>query len=160
MLDPQYRWADAQPEGRVKILVIEDDPETMAYIENVLAEEGHLVARAASGDDGLFQALGDRFDLLIIDRMLPTLDGLSLVKEAARLRQSNACSLPYRARRRWRPGHGTELWRRHSRQHSFWEERGNRDGAFVYVDRCIGEFRLEADSRRIDDVQRHKAGEA
>jgi two-component system, OmpR family, response regulator len=69
----------------LKILVIEDDPETMEYIENGLAEEGHLVAHAATGDEGSLRALSESFDLLIVDRMLPGLDGLSLVK---RLRAS------------------------------------------------------------------------
>jgi two-component system, OmpR family, response regulator len=69
----------------LKILVIEDDRETLEYVENGLAEEGHLVAHAASGDEGLLRALSESFDLLIVDRMLPALDGLSLVK---RLRAS------------------------------------------------------------------------
>jgi len=64
----------------VKILVIEDDPETAAYVANGLSEEGHLVERVASGDDALFRAIHDRFDLLIVDRMIPGIDGLSLVK--------------------------------------------------------------------------------
>jgi two-component system, OmpR family, response regulator len=64
----------------MKILVIEDDPETAEYVANGLAEEGHLLARAASGNEGLFRAAGESFDLLIVDRMLPGLDGLSLVK--------------------------------------------------------------------------------
>ncbi len=64
----------------MKILVIEDDPETAAYVANGLTEEGHLVAQAATGNEGLFRAAGESFDLLIVDRMLPSLDGLSLVK--------------------------------------------------------------------------------
>ncbi|HUZ72157.1 MAG TPA: response regulator transcription factor [Stellaceae bacterium] len=64
----------------MKILVIEDDPETAAYVANGLSEEGHLVERVASGDDALFRAIHDRFDLLIVDRMIPGIDGLSLVK--------------------------------------------------------------------------------
>ena len=64
----------------MKILLIEDDPETADYIANGLAEDGHLLARAVSGDEGLFRAAGESFDLLIVDRMLPGLDGLSLVK--------------------------------------------------------------------------------
>ena len=64
----------------MKILVIEDDPETAEYVANGLSEEGHLVERAASGSDGLFRAATDSFDLLIVDRMVPGIDGLSLVK--------------------------------------------------------------------------------
>ena len=64
----------------MKILVVEDDPEAADYVVNGLAEEGHLTVKAASGDEGLFRAAGEQFDLLIVDRMLPMLDGLGLVK--------------------------------------------------------------------------------
>jgi len=64
----------------MKILVIEDDPETAEYVVNGLAEEGHLTVQAASGDEGLFHAAAEKFDLLIVDRMLPALDGLGLVR--------------------------------------------------------------------------------
>ncbi|HZU89914.1 MAG TPA: response regulator transcription factor [Stellaceae bacterium] len=64
----------------MKILVVEDDPETAEYIVGGLAEEGHLAVRAANGEEGLFRAAAESFDLLIVDRMLPRLDGLALVK--------------------------------------------------------------------------------
>jgi two-component system, OmpR family, response regulator len=64
----------------VKLLLVEDDAETRDYVANGLAEEGHLVVSAASGDEGLFLAAAETFDLLIVDRMLPKLDGLSVVK--------------------------------------------------------------------------------
>ena len=64
----------------MKILVIEDDAETAAYIANGLKEHGHTVDLAATGRDGLFLAAGERYDLMIVDRMLPELDGLSIVK--------------------------------------------------------------------------------
>jgi two-component system OmpR family response regulator len=66
----------------VKILVIEDDAETAAYVANGLSEAGHVVDRAATGADGLFLAQGEPYDLLIVDRMLPGLDGLAIVKAA------------------------------------------------------------------------------
>ena len=64
----------------VKILLIEDDGENAEYVANGLREEGHLVAQAASGPEGLICATGDSFDLLIVDRMIPGLDGLDLVR--------------------------------------------------------------------------------
>lgn len=64
----------------MKILVIEDDAETAAYIANGLKEHGHTVDLAATGRDGLFLAVGERYDLMVVDRMLPELDGLSIVK--------------------------------------------------------------------------------
>jgi len=64
----------------LRILVIEDDVETAAYIAGGLTEEGYVVAHAASGREGLFLAAAEPFDLLIVDRMLPQLDGLAIVR--------------------------------------------------------------------------------
>ena len=64
----------------MKILLIEDDGENADYVANGLREEGHLVAQVASGADGLICAMENGFDLLIVDRMIPGLDGLSLVR--------------------------------------------------------------------------------
>jgi two-component system OmpR family response regulator len=64
----------------MRILVIEDDAATAAYIAAGLRERGHGVDHAANGDAALLQALGESYHLLIVDRMLPGLDGLSLVR--------------------------------------------------------------------------------
>lgn len=64
----------------MKVLVIEDDPETGAYVKKGLEEHGHVVDVAATGRDGLFLAAGEPYDVMIVDRMLPGLDGLSVVK--------------------------------------------------------------------------------
>ncbi|HEY3909665.1 MAG TPA: response regulator transcription factor [Stellaceae bacterium] len=64
----------------MKILLIEDDGETAEYIANGLREGGHVVACAASGGAGLACAMDEGFDLLIVDRMLPGVDGLRLVR--------------------------------------------------------------------------------
>ncbi|HJU19789.1 MAG TPA: response regulator transcription factor [Stellaceae bacterium] len=64
----------------MKILVIEDDCETGAYLKRGLAEHGHVVDLAANGRDGLFLAAGESYDVMIVDRMLPGLDGLAVVK--------------------------------------------------------------------------------
>jgi two-component system OmpR family response regulator len=64
----------------VRILVIEDDKETAAYLVDGLKEEGHVVSCVHNGRDGLFMAVSETFDLAIIDRMLPEMDGLTLVK--------------------------------------------------------------------------------
>src|ERR1700682_1849348 len=68
--------------GAMKILVIEDDAETCAYLVNGLQEEGHLVDQAGNGRDGLFLATGGRYDVMIVDRMLPSLEGLGVVQPA------------------------------------------------------------------------------
>ena len=64
----------------MRILVVEDDDETATYVANGLTEKGHVVDRAGDGRDGLFLASSEPYDLMIVDRMLPALDGLSLVK--------------------------------------------------------------------------------
>ncbi len=64
----------------MKVLVVEDDAETAAYVARGLKEQGHGVDVAADGRDGLFLALDQTFDVVIMDRMLPGMDGLNLVK--------------------------------------------------------------------------------
>ena len=63
-----------------KILLIEDDGETAGYIAKGLAEQGHVVDHAADGREGLFLASDAGYDLIILDRMLPGLDGLAIVR--------------------------------------------------------------------------------
>jgi two-component system, OmpR family, response regulator len=64
----------------MRILVIEDDADTLAYITKSLTESGHVVVRAMDGKEGLFLALEQDYDVLVVDRMLPGLDGLSIIK--------------------------------------------------------------------------------
>jgi two-component system, OmpR family, response regulator len=64
----------------MKILVIEDDDDTANYVVQGLTQQGHVVDRAPNGRDGLFLAAGETYDVLIVDRMLPGLDGLAIVK--------------------------------------------------------------------------------
>jgi two-component system OmpR family response regulator len=63
----------------MKILLIEDDSDTATYIVGGLTEKGHIVDHAADGRDGLFLAAGESYDLMIVDRRLPGLDGLAIV---------------------------------------------------------------------------------
>ncbi len=64
----------------MRILLIEDDATTAAYVAKGLREEGHVVDHAANGRDGLFLALGEPFDVIVTDRMLPGPDGLSIIR--------------------------------------------------------------------------------
>jgi two-component system OmpR family response regulator len=64
----------------MKVLVVEDDVETSAYVARGLKEQGHSVDTASDGRDGLFLALDQSFDVVIMDRMLPGMDGLNLLK--------------------------------------------------------------------------------
>ena len=62
------------------ILLVEDDLRAAAYLVRGLKESGHVVDHAADGEDGLHLALTGRYDVAIVDRMLPKRDGLSLVR--------------------------------------------------------------------------------
>jgi two-component system OmpR family response regulator len=64
----------------MKMLLVEDDAKTAAYVKRGLEEHGHVVDSAASGRDGLFLAAGETYDVMIVDRMLPGLDGLGIVR--------------------------------------------------------------------------------
>jgi two-component system, OmpR family, response regulator len=64
----------------MKILLIEDDTQTAQYISKGLKEYGAVVQRAADGKEGLFMATENEYDVMIIDRMLPGLDGLTIIR--------------------------------------------------------------------------------
>lgn len=64
----------------MRILIVEDDAETRDFIARGLTEAGHVVATAGDGRDGLFQATEGGFDVLVVDRMLPIIDGLSMIR--------------------------------------------------------------------------------
>lgn len=72
------------------ILLIEDDPETALYITEGLHKQGQAVHWAPTGKDGLNQARSHKHALLIVDRMLPGMEGLSLV----RCLRNEACETP------------------------------------------------------------------
>jgi two-component system OmpR family response regulator len=63
----------------MKILVIEDDREAADYLQKALAEAGHTAHVASDGDDGFVMAERGDYDVLVVDRMLPRRDGLSVI---------------------------------------------------------------------------------
>lgn len=64
----------------MKILLVEDDQQIAAYIAKGLREHGHVVDHADNGRDGLLLATSEPYDVMIVDRMLPHTDGLTLIK--------------------------------------------------------------------------------
>lgn len=64
----------------MRVLVVEDDSQVAAYLVKGLKEQGYNVDHAADGKNGLFLATSEDYDAMIIDRMLPELDGLAIVK--------------------------------------------------------------------------------
>jgi two-component system, OmpR family, response regulator len=69
----------------MKLLLIEDDQATADHLCKGLSENGHQVDHHASGLQGFNKASAEKYDALIVDRMLPELDGLSLVKKLREL---------------------------------------------------------------------------
>lgn len=64
----------------MKILIVEDDSETLSFIKKGFEQDGNLVDVAANGEDGLLMATTSDYDVIILDRMLPRIDGLSVVR--------------------------------------------------------------------------------
>jgi two-component system OmpR family response regulator len=64
----------------MRILLVEDDPKVRAFTQKGLKEAGHATDVAEDGELGLHLASTEPYDVIIVDRMLPKLDGLSLVK--------------------------------------------------------------------------------
>ena len=65
----------------MRVLIIEDENDAADYVKKALEESGHSADRAADGEEGLAQARDGIYDVLIVDRMLPKLDGLSLIQK-------------------------------------------------------------------------------
>ncbi len=64
----------------MRILLIEDDKQAATYLVKGLAESGYSIDHAADGEQGLDLALSEHYDVLVVDRMLPKRDGLSLIR--------------------------------------------------------------------------------
>lgn len=64
----------------MKILLIEDDKESAKYLLKGLREQGYVADHCVNGKDGLFMATTERYDAMIIDRMIPEVDGLTIVQ--------------------------------------------------------------------------------
>ena len=62
------------------VLIIEDDKEAASYVRKGLRESGHTVTVANNGNDGLMMARAGQFDVLVVDRMLPDMEGLEIIK--------------------------------------------------------------------------------
>ncbi len=64
----------------MRVLVIEDDVETSAFLSDSLREAHHTVTTTSTGAEGFVEAMTGGHDILIVDRMLPTMDGMTVVK--------------------------------------------------------------------------------
>ena len=64
----------------MRVLLVEDDPHTAAFVVKGLREDGHAVDHAGDGKQGLFLATTETYDAIVLDRMLPGLDGMVLLQ--------------------------------------------------------------------------------
>jgi two-component system OmpR family response regulator len=71
----------------MRVLIVEDEPDLLASLAQALREEGYAVDTADNGDDGLFNAEGTDYDAIVLDVMLPRLDGWEVL---ARLRENKS----------------------------------------------------------------------
>jgi len=71
---------EPQGEPKLRVLVIEDDQDVASYLIKGLKESDYVVDHAADGKTGLLLAAGEEYDVMIVDRMLPGMDGLNIVK--------------------------------------------------------------------------------
>jgi two-component system, OmpR family, response regulator len=72
--------AEVRPDRTtMRLLVIEDDRDAADYLVKALHEVGHVADAATDGEEGLAMALNGSYDILIVDRMLPKLDGLAVI---------------------------------------------------------------------------------
>ena len=65
----------------MRVLVIEDEPDLLSVLAQSLREAGYAVDTASDGEDGLFKAQGGQYDALVLDLMIPKIDGWTVLKE-------------------------------------------------------------------------------
>jgi two-component system copper resistance phosphate regulon response regulator CusR len=82
----------------LKLLIVEDEAKTVEYLRKGLAEQGCAVDVAANGYDGRHLALVHDYDVIVLDVMLPGLDGLSVLRELRRAKQTPVIMLTARDR--------------------------------------------------------------
>ena len=75
-----------QEKSAVRLLVVEDELDLLRALEKALREEGYAVDTASDGEDGLFKATSWDYDAIVLDLMLPKLDGWELLKRLRRIK--------------------------------------------------------------------------
>jgi two-component system OmpR family response regulator len=76
---PKALKKDQEGEVGMRLLIIEDDRDAADYLVKAFREVGHVAELATDGEEGLAHALDGQYDVLIVDRMLPKLDGLTVI---------------------------------------------------------------------------------
>ncbi|MDZ4402727.1 response regulator transcription factor [Prosthecobacter sp.] len=82
----------------MRILVVEDEPDLLRILARTLREEGYAVDEAADGEDGLFKAEGVAYDAIILDVMLPVMDGFEMLRRLRLVKHTPVLMLTARIR--------------------------------------------------------------
>src|ERR1017187_2793246 len=80
----------------MRILIVEDEPDLLRSLAQALREEGYAVDTANNGEDGLFNAEGCDYDAIVLDVMLPKLDGWELLKRLRKTKKTPVLMLTAR----------------------------------------------------------------
>jgi two-component system OmpR family response regulator len=88
--------AQCPPVAEMRILVVEDEPDLLRSLAQALREEGYAVDTAADGEDGLFDAECNEYDAIVLDVMLPKLDGWELLRRLRKTKKTPVLMLTAR----------------------------------------------------------------
>jgi two-component system OmpR family response regulator len=80
----------------MRLLIVEDEPDLLTSLAQALREEGYAVDTADNGDDGLFNAEGTDYDAIVLDVMLPGLDGWEFLKRLRKIKKTPVLMLTAR----------------------------------------------------------------
>ena len=80
----------------MRLLVVEDEPDLLTSLAQALREEGYAVDTADNGDDGWFNAEGTDYDAIILDVMLPGLNGWEILQRLRKIKQTPVLMLTAR----------------------------------------------------------------
>src|SRR5438105_13796827 len=78
-LNPVTSATNPSPNPSMRLLIVEDDRESADYLVKAFREVGHVADLASDGEEGLAMAESGDYDVLVVDRMLPKRDGLSVI---------------------------------------------------------------------------------
>jgi two-component system, OmpR family, response regulator len=80
----------------MRILIVEDEPDLLASLAQALREEGYAVDTADNGDDGVFNAEGTDYDAIVLDVMLPGMDGWEILRRLRKTKKTPVLMLTAR----------------------------------------------------------------
>src|SRR5690349_20639665 len=75
-------------DSHMKVLIVEDEPKVVEYLKSGLTEEGWVVDTALDGEDGAWKAVEFDYDVVVLDVMLPKLDGFGVLRALRALKQT------------------------------------------------------------------------